>query len=434
VRSDDFSRGRAPISVRFFAIAMVACAIFGTRGAQAAPTLTTLHSFCAWANCGDGADPSAALLMDSAGNIYGTAPTGGKHYDGVVFKLAPNGGRYKEYVLHNFCAKAGCADGSTPLSDLIEDAAGNLYGTASRRGQYDGGVVFRLAPGDRGWGLTVLHNFNTKGGSDPETGLTYAGQSHGQLWDGSSPLYGTAARGGNYGNGVAYQLTHSGNVWSYARIHDFNTSSVPNALTMDPSGNLFGTTQFGGQYGGGLLFKLAAGSWKETVLHSFCKSAKCADGNQPVGRLAIDSSGDVFGATTYGGTSSTCPYSGGCGVVFEHIAGGNYSVIYNVCSKKGCSDGGFPLAPIIDSAGHLFATTSGDPYGAASYGSIFELTNSGGSWSETTLYNFCSKLGCVDGAHPYASPILNPAGYLFGTTIDGGTKDDRAGTVFRLAR
>src|SRR3954471_4036152 len=92
-------------------------------------TLKVLHSFCTWANCGDGEKPAAGLLRDTSGNLYGTTPSGGANGKGIVFKLVPNPetGKYKEYVLHNFCTRVDCADGSNPQAELIMDVDGNLY-------------------------------------------------------------------------------------------------------------------------------------------------------------------------------------------------------------------------------------------------------------------------------------------------------------------
>src|SRR4029077_8334881 len=131
-----------------------------------------LHSFCKGQTCGDGADPWSSLLMDQSGSLYGTTITGGKYQAGLVFKLIPNGdGTYKEYILHNFCARANCADGQGPFAGLIMDVDGNLYGTTQNGGKHGSGVVFKLTHKAAGWSLGVIHSFcsglSCAGGSYP---------------------------------------------------------------------------------------------------------------------------------------------------------------------------------------------------------------------------------------------------------------------------
>jgi uncharacterized repeat protein (TIGR03803 family) len=398
--------------------------------AASAYTLETLHSFCnteQLPNCVDGDTPLAGLLRDGSGKLFGTTSKGGKYGGGFVFKLVPSGGKYTEYSLHNFCAKANCTDGTTPDSDLIMDVTGNLYGTTLLGGKYGGGIVFRLTPGENRWSLAILHNFCASGctsGFEPGA-LTYAGQASGALYDGTSPLYGTTAVEGQYDNGTAYQLTHSGSFWKYTVIHNFDTSSGPDALVMDPAGNLFGTTQLRGKFGGGLMYELASGTWKETILHEFCGTLHCADGKEPHGRLALDSAGNLFG-TTYGqGSGSNCTADGGCGVVFEWTADGRYRVLHDFCSLANCADGDGPLAGPIVHGGTLFGTT--DWGGTRGLGTVFKLAID--SRSESVLYSFCDT-NCEDGEHPQAPVIMDKSGDLFGTTAAFGARG--GGTVFEL--
>jgi uncharacterized repeat protein (TIGR03803 family) len=405
-------------------------------GSASAYTLATLHSFCNWANCGDGVEPFG-LLRDASGNLYGATTGGGKYGDGVAFKLTlnPDTGTYKESVLHNFCARANCADGSNPQGELIMDANGSLYGIAAYGGKYGGGAVFKLTHGANGWGLSVVHSFcanpGCTDGNRPGVALAYAGQASGAPWDGSSPLFGTTIYGGANDKGAVYQLVPNGAGWTYQVIRSFSSVFDGGPLLVDSSGNLFGTTASGGKYNGGILYRLAAGTWTETTLHNFCNTANCADGYYPWGRLLIDASGDLFGATQFGGSGAHCTDDGGCGVVFERTPGGSYEVIYDFCSAANCADGDNPYAGVImDSSDHLFGTT--DHGGAkGDYGTVFELTNNNGNWSESTLYSFCEKTGCADGEHPLAPLIMNASGDLFGTTYVGGANGS-GGTVFEL--
>src|ERR1035441_332430 len=157
-------------------------------------TETVLYSFCSQANCTDGYQPWAGLIFDAAGNLYGTTVYGGTadttcSYCGTVFELTPNGsGGWTETVLHSF---GDGTDGFYPSAGLIFDAAGNLYGTTAMGGTYDypwDGTVFELTPAaGGGWTEKVLYSFG--GGTDgywPEAGL---------IFDAAGNLYGTTYSG-----------------------------------------------------------------------------------------------------------------------------------------------------------------------------------------------------------------------------------------------
>lgn len=385
-----------------------------------------LHSFCKAANCGDGQVPIPAVLMDTSGNLYGTAQSGGKFGGGVVFKLVPNPvtGKYKEYILHSFCAKANCADGNEPLSGLIMDVDGNLYGTTLSGGGFHNGEIYKLTHKTGGWSLSVIYSFHSHG-NKPATALAYSGQASGALWDEASPLFGTAGEGGSNGAGVAYRLTIDGAVWTYEIIHSFHApeSAIPNALLVDSSGNLFGLTQSGGKYGAGTLYKLAAGSWTETTLHNFCSLANCADGKSPSGSLVMDAAGDLFGEAEGGGEYNV-------GVVFEYSTAFGYIVSYNFCSLANCSDGEEPSGGLVmDSGGHLYGTAF-QGGGNFDSGVVFELVPPG---DETVLYTFCQQeASCTDGSGPGGPLLLDVQGNLFGTTYSGGANNLYGGTVFEL--
>src|SRR5262249_35248439 len=143
----------------------------------------------------DGAYPSASLISDSSGHLYGTLFIGGAAGGGVVFQLSPDG---TETVLYSFCSLPGCSDGFNPLAGLIADSSGNLYGTTRVGGASNNGVVFKLSPDGT---YTVLYSF--AGGSDGAQPLA------GLMADSSGNLYGTTQFGGS-NNGVVFQLTDTG--------------------------------------------------------------------------------------------------------------------------------------------------------------------------------------------------------------------------------
>lgn len=415
-------------------------------GGADAYTLKTLHSFCNEASCGDGESPLAGLLMDASGNLYGTTEQGGKYSHGLVFKLLPNAHKtkYTEHILKNFCSKTGCPGGSLPAAGLIMDVDGNLYGTTTGGGKFDGGVIFKMRPITNGWVYSVIHSFcaktNCTDGNDPgDARLTYAGEDSGALWDGSSPLFGATMLGGAHNKGAVYELTPNGSGWTYQVIHSFSSGSQGGPLLMDPQGNLLGTTFLGGANDLGTLYRLAAGTWSEATLHNFCADTGCSDGSRPSGLLVLDAAGNLFGTTEDGGSGSHCTSISGCGIVFERTAGGKYKVIYDFCSRANCKDGVVPSGGLImDASGTFFGTTFAGgavpggtpPGGIAPSGTVFSLAH-GTKWTETVLYEFCSAPSCTDGAGPLAPLTLDASGNLFGTTFQGGANGN-FGTVFRL--
>jgi uncharacterized repeat protein (TIGR03803 family) len=250
---------------------------------------------------GDGRYPRAGLIFNPEGDLFGTTSSGGHggYCDfrgcGTVFAMAPQpGGTWKERVLHRF-QSAG-----TPMNSLIMDAAGNLYGTGLA---WNGvpGIVFELSPGAKGiWKLTTLYTFEeTKGnqGTDPVAPL---------IFDGAGNLYGTAENGGQYKAGTAYRLTPGSGGWTFTALYAFGNSAIhdgaqPTAgFVMDASGNLYGTTTQGGTNGYGTVFELSPtpkGRWKETILHEFAAE----DGEQPATGLIFDSAGNLYGVAPQGG-------------------------------------------------------------------------------------------------------------------------------------
>jgi uncharacterized repeat protein (TIGR03803 family) len=203
-----------------------------------------------------GVEPAGGLVFDPAGNLYGTALEGGTNFNGVVFELSPQGGgSWVEAVLHSF---GGTGDGLTPWDTLILDSAGNLYGTTNDGGAFgfEGGTVFELTPAGSGeWTETILYNF---GGSNTDG----AGPAGGLTFDSAGNLYGATRAGGTTGFGTVYQLIPAGNgTWTENQLHSFGSAkdgSVPGAgVVVDSCGRLYGTTERAGHYGFGTVFEIA---------------------------------------------------------------------------------------------------------------------------------------------------------------------------------
>jgi uncharacterized repeat protein (TIGR03803 family) len=339
---------------------------------------TVLYSF---SNGSDGGGPEAGVILDSEGNLYGTTEEGGTATLGVVYKLDSAN---QETVLYSF---QGATGGSFPNAGVIRDLAGNLYGTTEFGGPDNAGVVYRMnADGQE----TVLYNFT--GGADgghPEAGV---------IRDSAGNLYGTTTEGGS-GYGVVYKLDASGQETVLYKFMDQLDGGRPYAgVIRDSAGNLYGTTVEGGSFLSGVVYKLNT-TGQETVLYSFTGGT---DGSGPDAGLVLDSAGNLYGTTSYGGA--------GYGVVFKVNAASQYSVLYTF---TGGADGAYPLASVIrDSAGNLYGTTSGG--GMANDGVVYKVDTTG---HETALYSFT---GAADGGYPEAGVIRDSAGNLYGTTFEGG--------------
>jgi uncharacterized repeat protein (TIGR03803 family) len=258
-------------------------------------TETVLYRFAGGA---DGESPgSAALVFDAAGNIYGTTQTGGASNFGTVYQLTPAG------VKTTLLSFDGAAGGGNPISGVVIDAAGNLYGTASAGGARGLGTIYQLTHSASGWTETVLHDFN--GGSD---GAMAEGNL---LRDPAGNIFGTTVAGGDGSAGVVFELTPNGSGWNYSVIFDFlhaDAAQPVARLTMDAAGNLYGSAISGGANNLGAIFNLthSGGGWDFHSLRSFSGS----DGSAPFGNVALDANGNVFGTTSAGGTDLR-------GVVFE---------------------------------------------------------------------------------------------------------------------
>jgi len=302
---------------------------------------TVLHSF---GGAGDGWNPTARVILDSAGNIYGTTAYGGANGYGTVFKVDTAG---NETIVHSF---AGGSDGNRPNAGLVADTAGNFYGTTQYGGQgcyeHGCGTVFRIsADGTE----TVLYRFSdVPDGSSPMDGVAL---------DAAGNIYGTTWLGGVYSFGTVFKLNSNGNE---TVLHSFaGGSDGANPLAapvLDVSGNMYGVTSAGGPYFGTVYEVDAAGN--ESTLYNFTGGS---DGAYPYAHLLIDAAGNLYGTVSQSG-------SGGGGTVFE-LSGGSLTVLYGFL---GSSDGSIPVGGLVtDSAGNLYGTTA--QAGANGWGTVFEV-------------------------------------------------------------
>ncbi len=385
----------------------------------------------------NGFSPASDLVADVAGNLYGTAPGGGQFNCGTVFQFTPPanfGALWTEATLYNF---AGSSDGCGPNGKLVLDVAGNLYGT-TRLGGIGVGTAFELSPPIQpgaSWSETVIYSFGSSSidGQEPMAGL---------IIDAQGNLYGTTSTGGSgmFGFGTAFELSPptQNASWSETVLYNFGSfqddGSLPEApLISDSSGNLYGTASFGGtESNNGTVFQLAppqqpGGPWTETILHDFGSVPN--DGTSPTAGLTITPSGALLGMTP-GGGPPLHPF----GVIFAlappSSPGGDWGYVLAYIFT-GSLDGGIPqgsLTLLFGKSPVLYGTTSlGGLFGE---GIVFQLTppGPGGTWVETPLYNFT---GGNDGARPESGLLLHNYA-LYGTTLKGGVHG--LGTAYRLSR
>ena len=379
-----------------------------------------------------GANPQSGLIMDAAGDLFGTANYGGGAApDGTVFEIPSGGGT--PIALATFTGTSG--DGASPVGGLVADAAGDLFGTTSSGGANGFGTVFEipLTSGTYGPEATIA-SFTGSGGSRPEGTL---------IIDGNGDLFGTTSTGGAHGDGTVFELVNTSGVYGAPEVlKSFSGGSGDGAnplggLVADANGDLFGTTASGGTGNAGTVFELvnASGSYTEQVLASF----NYTNGIGPASSLVIDRAGDVFGTTPGGGANQD-------GTVFEVAAGSG--IITDVVSFNG-TDGSDPIGGLtIDAAGNLYGTTLRG--GTNGDGTVFEVPYTvGGSMPvyttleapeiEPILPNggyastpiVLASLDGTDGTAPSGALLLDGQGNLYGTTSQGGANGD--GTVFQVA-
>jgi uncharacterized repeat protein (TIGR03803 family) len=355
-----------------------------------AQTLTTLYSFTGGADgdtpFGSLIKDKAGNLYGTAS--WGGSEDGNCTYNGgygtgcgTVFELTRSGSVWSFNLLYGFSGYPD--DAANPNHEFLAlDKNGNLYGTTYYggnvvcSGQPGCGTVFELTPAQNGWTETILYSFQE--GNDafsPDSGVVV---------DKKGNLYGTTFHGGNYLAGTVYKVTSSG---TETLLHSFtggaDGGSPFGGVVLDRKGNLYGTTQYGGtsqncgSTGCGTVFKITP-EGIETVLYSFVGGT---DGQWPWAGVVLDKQGNLYGTTWVGGGTGCGGY--GCGTVFMLTPDGIETVLHSFNSSDGEGVWG---GVILDSKGNLYGTTS---YGGAyTAGTVYQLTPSGGGWTETLLHSF----------------------------------------------
>ena len=395
----------------FLCLSLLAIALLPAAQAQ---TFTVIHDFSGGA---DGETPDTGLI-DAAGNLYGTTESGGdpracnRQGCGIVYKLSQ---KNSAWVLSSLYAFGGGDDGAAPRTGLTFGPDGALYGTTVNGGGQNFGTVYKLQPPSSichsvacPWTETILHRFvaGANDGAYPSSGV---------IFDVAGNLYGTTDGGGGsqfcalQGCGVVYELSPAGG-WNETLLHVFtggtDGQSPEAGLVLNSSGDFFGTCVGGNR--GGFVYELtpSGSGWTKSFIYTFTGGS---DGYQPIG-LIIDSNGNLYGATTFGG-----PQGGGTVYQLSPFNGGwNYSRLYALLSGNPHLYG--PIARLtMDAAGNLYGTTFQG--GAHQAGSVFKLTPAVGSWTYTSLHDFT---GGSDGGNPGSRVLLDAQGNVYGTAHFGG--------------
>jgi uncharacterized repeat protein (TIGR03803 family) len=339
------------------------------------------------------------IALDTAGDFFGATGAGGPSPSsaGEIFE-APHGTAALTTAFNS-------ANGSSPQA-IVADAAGDLFGTTADDGPNASGTVFEISHATGT--LTTLASFSIDNGEDPDYlyGNPYYGSYPDVALDSAGDVYGVANTGGSIGAGSIFEVVHnSGTITTLASFNATN-GDAPVGIALDPAGDVFGVTAYGGNNSTGTVFELPHGSSTIATLASFSST----DAGLP-GGLVLDAAGDLFGTATDGGN----------GFVFE--VAHNSGAINAVASFNGANGSG-PQGVTADAAGDLFGTTGSG--GNSGNGTVFEVAH--GSGAITGLASF-------DGVYqqiPLGAVSIDASGDVFGDTAEGGGSNDD-GTVFEVA-
>ncbi len=394
-----------------------------TCGTLSAQRLKTLRAFPGSFGINHGENPNGGLIMDAAGNLYGTTRSSGcphteKNCAGTLFELSPGPkGAWQIKYLHIFHVQTH--DGQGPNGGLIFDAAGNLYGTTQGSSGGDG-TVFELSPSaDGSWHESILHTFVRGGdGAEPLAGV---------IFDNAGNLYGTTSGLTGIGPSTVFELSPNGDgTWTETPLYTFTGGSdgtTPfGGVIFDNSGNLYGTTSAGG-LGFGTVFELSPvgdGTWIETTLYTFKGGTQ--DGAIPMAGLTRDSAGNLYGTTSLAGQSN-----GGSAFELSQAADGGW--IYKTLHFFNFFEGASPAGGVtLDAAGVLWGTSQ---YGGSDdQGTVWRLSpNANGTW---TIHVVAAFGWPATGSTPTGNLLIDAAGNLYGATASGELLGRDSGTVFEI--
>jgi uncharacterized repeat protein (TIGR03803 family) len=397
-------------------------------GSALAQTLRTLYNL--GAEQGDGTFPWG-IKFDHDGKLIGCASLDGynRNENGAIFQLTPPpepGGAWMHTVLYRF---RGAPDGDTPECVPTIAPNGSIYGTTYLGGANSLGTVFVVkppaVPGDP-WIERPIYSFGAFAGDgiNPNAGVSLR----------QGRLFGVTSGGGATGEGTIYVLdppAAPGAGWTETILHSFGAgddAAFPlGELAIDAAGNIYGNSILGGTHNVGAVYRVSppmqpGGAWTGTVLHSF----EGSDGSSPEGPLLIAADGSLYGGTGGGG-----PNEGGTIFKLTPPTGDGPWTHEVVFAFTGGRDGGSPAGGVrMDAQGRLWGTTQNGGSGLPNFGGVLFVLHPpvvpGDPWTETVLNSF----GGPDGFRPMA-PLQFRDGAVYGATTQGG--DFGTGTVFEFS-
>lgn len=379
----------------------------------------------------NGQYPAAGVVFDPQGNMYGTTAQGGPSFNplgssvvndglGTVWKYSPGTGLTTLFSFSGTVAPSN--NGYRPLTPLVLDAQGNLYGTTyyggidftpDINGHLGWGTIFKLSPAGQ---FTEVHQFSGPEGANPV----------GMLIDGQGNLFGTTWQGGflwnpslgDFGLGTVFERAAGGTFSNPVLFSSGNGGgNISGGLVSDGQGNFYGTTYQGGSQGRGSLFKYSSATGLTTLVNF-----NGLNGMLPSAPPIIDSQGNLYGTTVQGGAFFT-PSNACCGTLWKYST--TTGVLTTLVSFDGFqvpADGMFPSGAVtMDSHGNLYGgTVMGGAFGD---GILYEYSSAG---QLSMLVTFSGP----NGWNPEGNLTFDGAGNLYGVTNQGGTSG--YGTVFKL--
>jgi uncharacterized repeat protein (TIGR03803 family) len=386
-------------------IAAVLAFTMVTAIASLAQTKQTLFSFNTQAK---GVFPNGGLILDSAGNLYGTTPYGGPacaSYSGgcgVVYELSPSSGLWKETIVYAFSGP----DGNSPSAGVVFDSHGNLYGTTTDGGTYNKGVVFELTKTSSGWQENVLYSFTgAADGGYPQDAV---------VLDSSGNVYGSTYSGGSDNQGTLFELTPgSGSSWTENVLLNFNNlhGTGPSALAFDASGNLYGTATNGvadSNHEKGTIYELTptASGWQQSIFFTFYVIYKT--GINPAHGVSFDGAGNLYG------TTQGVVMQAGAGDVYEISPTQQETILKELQYQLTYGIRNVFTGPIsVDASGNVYGSVYNQDQGAV-----------------VTYDGFVFRVGPA-GAETLVFPSLEPADKIYPM---GGLAIDSAGNVYGVTR
>jgi uncharacterized repeat protein (TIGR03803 family) len=316
--------------------------------------------------------------------------------------------------------------GREPQLPPVQGVDGNFYGVTYAGGLKGAGIVYKITPEGT---LDTLYSFCSQtscaDGEFPLDGVIAAADGN---------LYGTTWSGGLNDRGTAFKLTLQGeltSLYSFCSQENCLDGSSPSGLIQATNGNFYGMTLIGGAHDAGTIFSLTP-QGVLTTLYNFCSQPNCADGyniDESVTSLVEGSDGNFYGTNDLGGNQAGICSVYGCGTAFKITPEGTFTTLYSFCSKVNCADGAIPYRLIQGSDGYLYGVTGsgGTPYGKG--GTFFKLSTNG---VLTTLFSFCEKSGCKDGFEPIGLIQAAGSGNFYGVTFQSSKCRGGCGSVFEI--